>query len=130
MIMANYATTERAGQGSATQVQAIAAELRSGPGAAALLGAGIGCAAMGVFAVLGDAFKGIAAFFNIYHPAGPLSGVSTGAILVWLASWYVLHRRWRNVDVDVGKVSIAAFILIGIGFAFTFPPIMDFVQGK
>ena len=100
--------TARPGERSTTQAPASAGELRSGPGAAALLAAGIGSAAVGIFALLGDAFKGIASFFNFYNPTGPLSGVSTSAIVVWLAAWYVLSRRWIDVDVDVRKVSIAA----------------------
>jgi hypothetical protein len=33
-------------------------------------------------------------------------------------------------DVPLGKVSTIAFVLLAIGMAFTFPPIMDFIQGK
>lgn len=104
--------------------------LPTGPGAAAILAAGIGCAALGVFALLGDAFKGIAAFFNFYNPTGPLSGVTTCAIAVWLASWFVLDKVWATKDVPIGKVGTIAFILLGIGLALTFPPIMDLLQGK
>ena len=107
-----------------------AGELRNGPGAAALLAAGIGCAAMGIFALLGDAFAGIGRLFNFYNPTGALSGVSTSAIVVWLVAWYVLARRWGEIDVDMRRVSVAAFALLAIGFAFTFPPIMDWIQGK
>lgn len=49
---------------------------------------------------------------------------------MWLASWFVLNRRWRDTDIDIGRTSIIAFVLIGIGFAFTFPPIMDLIQGE
>jgi hypothetical protein len=117
-------------QPQSKRVATTAGEVRSGPGAAALLAAGIGSAALGVFALLGDAFKGMAGFFNFYKPTGPLSGVTTSAIVVWLVAWFLLARRWEGVDVDTRKVSIFAFVLLAIGFAFTFPPIMDFVQGK
>lgn len=120
----------QAGKRATTDVPAAAAELRSGPGAAALAAAGIGCATLGLLALLGDAFAPISHLLNIYKPTGALSGVSTGAIVVWLASWFVLNRRWRDADIDVGKTSIVAFVLIAIGFAFTFPPIMDLIQGK
>ncbi|MBV2181451.1 MAG: hypothetical protein KUL86_09495 [Castellaniella sp.] len=105
-------------------------QLHNGPGAAALLAAGIGSAAMGIFSLLGDAFKSIGNFFNIYNPAGTLSGVSTGAIVVWVVAWAILSRRWAEADVNLRNVSIASFVLLVIGFAFTFPPIMDFIQGK
>lgn len=108
----------------------ITTDVPSGAGAAALLAAGIGCAALGAFALLGDAFKGIATFFKFYMPTGPLSGVTTSAILVWLASWFALHKAWADRDVAINKVSIAAFVLLLIGFALTFPPIMDLLQGK
>jgi hypothetical protein len=105
-------------------------QLHNGPGAAALLAAGIGCAAMGIFALLGDAFKVVGHFFSFYNPTGPLSGVSTSAIVVWLLAWAIFSKRWAKTNVDLRNVSIVAFVLLAIGFAFTFPPIMDFIQGK
>ncbi len=105
-------------------------ELPNGPAAAALLAAGIGCATLGVFALLGDAFPGIASFFKFYVPTGPLSGVTISAIAVWLASWFSLDKAWADCDVALDKVSIAAFALLVIGFALTFPPFMDLLQGK
>lgn len=105
-------------------------QLHNGPGAAALLAAGVGCAVMGIFALLGDAFKSAAHFFNFYNPTGPLSGVSTSAIVVWLLAWAILSKRWAKTDVNLQNVSVVAFVLLIIGFAFTFPPIMDLIQGK
>ncbi len=104
--------------------------LPNGAGAAALLAAGIGCAALGVFALLGDAFPGIAGFFKFYVPTGPLSGVTTSAIAVWLASWFALAKAWAGRDVAIDNVSMFAFVLLVIGFALTFPPVMDLLQGK
>jgi hypothetical protein len=121
---------EAARQPASKDLEADVGELHSGPGAAALLAAGIGSAALGIFALLGDAFKGVASFFNFYNPTGPLSGVTTSAIAVWLVAWYFLATRWEGSDVDLRKVSVVAFVLLAVGFAFTFPPIMDFVQGK
>jgi hypothetical protein len=122
---------ETAGEATAAGKEREApAELPNGPGAAALLAAGIGCAALGLFALLGDAFPGIAKFFTFYKPTGPLSGVTNSAIIVWLVSWYGLNRAWAKREVALGKVSVAAFILLAIGFALTFPPIMDLLQGK
>jgi hypothetical protein len=105
-------------------------DLPNGPGMAAILAAGMGCAALGIFAFLGDAFKGIGQFFNFYNPTGALSGVTDTAIVVWLAAWYVLAKRWRGRDVAVGQVSVIAFVLLATGLALTFPPIMDLLQGK
>lgn len=105
-------------------------ELPNGPGAAAILAAGIGCAVLGLFALLGDAFAGIGNFFKFYNPTGPLSGVTISAIVIWLAAWYVLDKKWSAREVNMGRVSIVAFVLLAIGFALTFPPIMDLLQGK
>ncbi|MHB8535433.1 MAG: hypothetical protein ACYDBW_08310 [Sulfuricaulis sp.] len=105
-------------------------DLPNGVGMAAILAAGIGCAALGVFALLGDAFKNVAAFFTFYTPTGPLSGVTDSAIAMWLASWFVLANSWSGRNVSVHRVSIIAFILLAAGLALTFPPFMDLLQGK
>jgi hypothetical protein len=105
-------------------------DLPNGAGAAAILAAGIGCAALGVLAVLGDAFSSIKSLLNFYNPTGPLSGVTTVAIIVWLASWFMLARKWDGRDVALNWVSAIAFILLAVGLFLTFPPGMDLLQGK
>lgn len=102
----------------------------NGPGAAALLGTGIGVAALGVFALAGDALPALARLFDIYHPTGPLSGVTSGAIAVWLLSWLGLHLLWRDRSVRLGPVVAAAAIGFAIGLVLTFPPAMDAIQGR
>lgn len=104
------------------------ADLPSGPGAAAILAAGIGCAVLGVFALLGNEFNGIAGFFDFYSPAGPLSGVTTCAIAVWLASWFVLATIWADREIAIAPVSAAALVLLAIGFALTFPPVVSLLR--
>jgi hypothetical protein len=102
----------------------------NGPGGAAILAAGIGCAAMGILAFAGDASGAIGKLLNIYSPAGTLSGVTTLAIVIWLVSWYVLERRWREKTVPLAIVNVAAFVGLAIGLLLTFPPVMDLLQGK
>src|SRR5215475_3702080 len=102
----------------------------NGPGAAAVLAAGIGSAALGVFALAGDAFPPINRLFTFYRPSGALSGVSTVAIIVWLVAWYVLARRWANATVAMATVNVVAFVLLAVGLLLTSPPFMDFLQGK
>jgi hypothetical protein len=108
----------------------MVADVPSGPGAAAILAAGIGCAVLGVFALMGDASKGIGEFFKFYGPVGPLSGVTISAIAVWLAAWFVLAKMWSDRDVAVARISAVAFVLLAVGFALTFPPIVALLQGK
>ena len=104
--------------------------LPNGPGGAAILAAGIGCAAMGVLAFAGDASDAIGKALNVYNPVGALSGVTTLAIIIWLVSWFVLNRMWRTQAVPMAKVNVASFALLAVGFLLTFPPFMDLLQGK
>lgn len=113
-----------------TNESSMGKDLPNGAGAAAILAAGIGCATLGVLALLGDAFAGIKTFLNFYNPTGPLSGVTTLAIVVWLASWFVLAQKWDGRDVALSRVSIVAFVLLAVGLFLTFPPGMDLLQGK
>jgi len=102
----------------------------NGPVAAALVACAIGCLALGVLAVAGDGSKRLAAALNFYNPTGPLSGVTTLAILVWLAAWVLLAARWRNQSLAFGKVSAIAFTLLALGLLLTFPPFGDLLLGR
>ena len=104
--------------------------LTNGTGGAAILAAGIGALALGVFAFAGDAVHWIGRAFSIWPPSGALSGVTTAAIAVWLGSWYWLARRWRGRTVALAWVNSAAFVMLLTGLLLTFPPFMDFLQGK
>jgi asparagine N-glycosylation enzyme membrane subunit Stt3 len=110
--------------------QASGDTIPNGSGAAAILAAGIGSGALGVFALANDAFPAINHFFTFYTPTGGLSGVSTTAVVVWLVAWFVLARRWSGQRVAMAKVNLAAFVLLAVGLLLTFPPVMDLIQGK
>jgi hypothetical protein len=102
----------------------------TGPAAAAILSAGIGCCALGILAVIGDGSAAAAHWLTFYLPTGPLSGVTTTAILVWLLSWVNLARRWRSKTVAIAKVNTVAFVLLGVALLLTFPPLADLLLGK
>jgi hypothetical protein len=104
--------------------------LSNGLGAAAILAAGIGSLALGFFAFVGDAFPVIGHAFNFWNPAGPLSGVTSLAGVVWLLAWYRLARIWAGRNVNLRRVNRAAFAMLMGGLLLTFPPFMDFLQGK
>ncbi|PTB18941.1 hypothetical protein C9I57_20865 [Trinickia symbiotica] len=104
--------------------------LPSGPAAAAILAAGIGCFAVGMFALAGDALPAVARLLTFCTPTGPLSGVTTSAIVVWLLSWFALARKWHAKTVALGGVTTIAFILLTLSVLLTFPPFMDLLQGK
>lgn len=122
--------TQPFGQAAVEDSRPGANDMPNGSGAAALLAAGIGCAALGIFSLLGDAFPWMAKFFTFYTPTGPLSGVTDSTIAVWLASWFILDRAWSKRDVNITAATAAAFVLLGVGFALTFPPLMDLLQGR
>jgi hypothetical protein len=104
--------------------------LPNGTGAAAILAAGIGCAAVGILAFAGDASDAIGRLLNFYNPTGTLSGVTTVAILVWVVAWLLLDRLWRGRTVSMTTVNVLAFAGLIVGFLLTFPPFMDLLQGK
>lgn len=101
------------------------ASLTNGSGAAAILAAGIGAFALAVLATAGDTSAQIARSLIFYKPTGPLSGVTTAAILIWLFTWGILEWRWRNKTVPAGRINAAALILLGVSFLLTFPPLAD-----
>lgn len=109
---------------------ARAAELLPNGPAAAILAAGVGCAALGVLSLAGDASKSVAKLLTFYLPTGPLSGVTSVAIALWLATWCLLARRWRKKNVAIANVNIAAFLMLIVGILLTFPPFADLLQGK
>ena len=60
-----------------------------------------------------------------YKPTGPLSGVTTTAIVIWILTWGILEWRWRNSTVAVGRISAVALALLGLSLLLTFPPVVD-----
>ena len=102
----------------------------NGAGASAILAAGIGSAALGVFTLLTDAFNGIKSFLTFYMPTGALSGVTTSTIVIWLAAWFMLAKKWNGREVALTRVNVIAFVLLTVGFTLTFPPFLDLLQGK
>ena len=105
-------------------------QLPNGPAGAAILSAGAGCAFLGILSVVADASKPIAKLLTFYLPTGPLSGVSSVAILLWLVTWFILAKRWRIRTVAIGKVNVTAFLLLALGILLTFPPFADLLQGN
>ena len=97
----------------------------NGPGAAAMLAAAIGSFVLAVIAIAGDKSLPIKNSLNFYKPTGPLSGVTTVAILVWLLTWYFLQWRWGKRAVDMGRINTVSLVLLALSLLLTFPPIVD-----
>ena len=105
-------------------------EIPNGAAAAAILAAGIGCFALSLCGWLSDAVPALGHFFDFYNPTGPLSGVTTTAIAIWLLSWFILSRAWKGKTLAMGKPNFIAFLFLGVGLLLSFPPIGDFLRGK
>lgn len=108
-----------------TSASATPDQLPNGPGAAAILAAGLGCFSVGIFAILADVFPAFKQFTVFYRPTGPLSGVTTLAIVLWLFVWAILNYRWKRKSVNLSRVSLAALVLLALSLLLTFPPIAD-----
>ena len=98
------------------------AGLTNGSGAAAILAAGFGAFTLAVLAISTDRIAWLRSRMVFYKPTGPLSGVTTTAILIWLFVWSILEWRWRNRTVAVGRTNAVALILLGLSLVLMFPP--------
>ena len=93
----------------------------NGGALAAVLAAGVGALAMGLFVIANEA--GLFAAPSLYGPTGGLSGRSTFAVVTWLAAWAILHARWSNRTLASTRVLGWALVLVGLGVIMTFPPV-------
>jgi hypothetical protein len=100
-------------------------DMTNGPAAAAILSAGIGCFMVALFALVADKVALFKSMMVFYKPTGPLSGVTTCAIVVWLVCWAILHWRWSWRMLTLSKINAAALILLGLSLVLTFPPVVD-----
>lgn len=108
----------------------------NGPVAAVFLAAGIAPFTLGLLIVLNEA-KIIASTtldfsknYGIGSGVGPLSGKTVIATIVFIVSWAILGWLWRGREVNFGRVFAASLVLLGLGFAMTFPPIFDLFLAK
>lgn len=97
----------------------------NGSGAAAILSAGIGCFSVAMLALVADKAPTIKNLMAFYKPTGPLSGVTTASIVIWLVCWLALELRWRRRDVALKKIGRVAVGLLLLSVLLTFPPLVD-----
>lgn len=108
------------------------ADKPDGPGAAAMLSAGIGIFMLGFFttgAVISAGLNDFLAWWEWGQGVGPLAGKSTVSVIIWLVSWVVLHMVWKDRDVDIKKMF---YIGLGLGIAgaiMMFPPFFELFHG-
>lgn len=94
----------------------------NGAALAAIVAAGIGSLVLGLMTVGAEASATLKAALDLNPGVGPLSGKTTVAVVAYLLSWVVLHQAWKDRDVDFDRMIKVAFLLIALGFLFTFPP--------
>lgn len=103
----------------------VSEEMTNGAGAAAILAAGVGAFLLAVLSIAADHILRFKQGMVFYRPTGPLSGVTTSAVVIWLVVWAILHLRWRNRTIASGRVGVIAMILLCFGLVLTFPPLAD-----
>jgi hypothetical protein len=97
----------------------------SGPAAAVVLAAGVGCFALGVLSVLTAASADVSDALTLSERVGDVSGISTAAALVFFATWAGLTMAWRRADPPLIRIAAAAGLLIALGLLGTFPPFFN-----
>lgn len=100
--------------------------LGSGAAWAGLLAAGIGGVTFGALTDLSETSAAASRALQWYQPAGSLSGVAIGTILVWFTLWAILHLRWKNKQLRHERtLLIVTCLLVVIALVATFPPFYE-----
>lgn len=98
---------------------------KDGPGLAAIFSAALGCTVIGLATVLAEISPSIKGLLTWSTAVGPLSGKTGLGVLVWLGTWYLFHRLWKNWEIPFSKVWQWSLILIFLGWLGTFPPFFE-----
>ena len=101
--------------------------MSNGFAAAATLSACCGVFTLGLLTTLASASGAVKAMLNWWSPAGPLTGKSGAAVIIWLLSWAILHALLSQRDVRFGRVATWATVLLILGFFLMFPPVFEAV---
>jgi hypothetical protein len=97
------------------------ADKPEGPISAAIIAAGIGAAALGLFTTLAEASATVKDWLQWNDRVGPLSGKTLLAVAVWLAAWAILHVTLRNRPFETRRALIITVVLLALGVIGTFP---------
>lgn len=100
-------------------------EPRSGPAAAVVLAAGIGCFTLGLLSVLTAASGRVSEALTLSERVGDVSGLTTATAVVFFAVWGALSLAWRRSDPPLMRVALASGGLIALGLLGTFPPFFN-----
>jgi hypothetical protein len=109
-----------------TEAPAAAEEARpSGPAAAVVLAAGLGCFMLGLLTVLTVASSTFSDAMTFSERVGDLAGVTTIATIVFFAAWIGLALVWRTDNPPLSRIAGAAGLLVALGLLGTFPPFFN-----
>ncbi len=101
-------------------------ERPDGPGAAAMVAAGVGLFALGLLTVLAEAsgaVHDVLARLDFGLGVGPLAGKTTLAVAAWILAWVVLGIAWGGRDVNLKAAFVVGLTLGVLGALGTFPPV-------
>jgi len=99
--------------------------LPNGSAAAAVLSAGIGSFALAFITVLADRSAAFKLLLTFSKPVGPLSGVTTIAVVLWLAGWVSFDLLWKRRELPLARIGWVAIALFVLSLLLTFPPLGD-----
>jgi hypothetical protein len=120
--MTTNTTADAQGRGESAPTEGDKPE---GPISAAIIAAGVGSFALGLFTTLAEASTAVKDWLQWSDPVGPLSGKTGMAVLVWLVSWVALHLWLRGKAYETRKAMLVASILIALGVLGTFPTFFE-----
>jgi hypothetical protein len=113
----------------APEVDALHLDERpDGPGAAAMMAAGIGIFVLGLFTLVSEASVSIHDWLESLEfgrGVGPLAGKTILATAGFFASWIVLGIAWRTKELDLRRWFWIALALGVVGAVMMFPPVFQ-----
>ena len=126
-------TTDTAGMGGPVsdtpELDALNLDERpDGPGAAAMMAAGIGIFVTGVLTVLSEASVPIHDWLGeleFGRGVGPLAGKTILGTAGFFGSWLVLGIAWRKKELDLKRWFWIALALGIVGAVLMFPPVFQ-----
>lgn len=101
-------------------------ERHDGPGAAAIVAAGVGIFVLGLLTLLSElseALHDFLASMDLGRGVGPLAGKTILAALTFFVIWATLGLVWRRRDPDIKRMFWIGLALGIAGAILTFPPI-------
>ena len=103
-------------------------ERPDGPGAAAMMAAGIGIFVLGLFTLLSEANVSVHDWLESLEfgrGVGPLAGKTILGTVGFFASWIVLGMAWRTKELDLRRWFWIALTLGVVGAVMMFPPVFQ-----